>query len=79
MKILYGLVLHGVEVCAGVLQQCAEDEGEADSQVDIDGLDEAVGVGQGGAGAHHQRGHRQDSCDAWKIRHSVDFMIQDNN
>ena len=31
VEILYGLVLHGVEVCAGVLQQCAEDEGEADS------------------------------------------------
>lgn len=37
----------------GVLDEGAKDEAEADAQVNIDGLDEAVGVGQGGAGAHH--------------------------
>lgn len=46
-------MLHGVEVGAGILQQGAEDEGEADSQVDVYSFDEAVGVGEGGAGSHH--------------------------
>lgn len=63
-------MLHGVEVGTGVLQQCAKDEGEADSQVNIYGLDEAVGIGQGSAGAHHQCGHCQDRCHSWKIDHS---------
>lgn len=62
-------MLHGVEVGAGVLQQGAKDEGEADSQVDVYGFDEAVGIREGGAGSHHQGGHRQDRCHSCKIRH----------
>lgn len=46
-------MLHGVEVSTGILQQGTEDEGEADSQVDVDGFDEAVGIREGGAGSHH--------------------------
>lgn len=46
-------MLHGVEMGAGILQQGTEDEGEADSQVDVDGFDEAVGIREGGAGSHH--------------------------
>lgn len=63
MHVLGRLVLHGVEVGAGVFEQRAEDEGEADPQVDVDGLDEAVGVRQGRASPHHQRGHGQDCGD----------------
>lgn len=66
-------MLHGVEVGAGVLQQGAKNEGEADSQVDVYGFDEAVGIGEGGAGSHHQRGHRQDRCHSCKTRrHSIE-------
>lgn len=60
-------MLHGVEVGAGVFQQRAEDEGKADSQVDIYGLDEAIGIWQGRAGPHHQGGHGQDCCNPYKI------------
>lgn len=60
MQIFYGLVLHGVKVSTGVLQQCTKDEGEADAQVNIYGFDETVGIGQRSASAHHQSGHGQD-------------------
>ena len=60
VQILYGLVLHSVKVGAGVLQQCTKDEGEADAQVNIYGLNEAVGIGQRSAGAHHQSSHGQN-------------------
>lgn len=60
LYVSHRLVLHGVKVSAGVLQQGPEDEGEADAQVNIYGLNEAVGVGQGGPGPHHQSGHGQD-------------------
>lgn len=76
--VLYGLVLHGVEVSAGVLQQGAEDEGEADSQVNIYGFDEAVGVRQGGAGTHHQSGHSQDCCNAWNNEVTVLFSQRES-
>ena len=46
-----------------VLDEGAEDEAEADAQVHVDGLDEAVGVGQRGAGPHHQGGHGQHRGD----------------
>ena len=62
-------MLHGAKVGAGVLQQSPEDEGEADAQVHVDGLDEAVCVGQRGASAHHQCGHGQDGGYAWRHRH----------
>lgn len=75
MYVLYGLVLHGAEVGTGVLQQRAKDEGETDSQVNVDGLDEAVGVGQGGAGAHHQRGHGQDSRHSWSKGHTCTIIF----
>lgn len=39
-------VCEGAEVGHGVLDERPEDEAEADSQVNVDGLDEAVGVGQ---------------------------------
>lgn len=64
-------MLHGVEVGAGVLQQGTKDEGEADSQVDVYGFDEAVGIREGGAGSHHQGGHRQDRSHSCKIRHHI--------
>ena len=48
-----------------VLDQSAEDEAEADAQVDVDGLDEAVGVGQRGASAHHQGRHGEHCGDTW--------------
>jgi len=69
VQVLHGEVLHGVEVGACVLHQGAEDEGEADAQVHVDGLDEAVGVGQRGAGARHQRGHGEHRGHAWNTRH----------
>ena len=40
-----------------ILQQGPKHEAEADAQVHVDGLDEAVGVGERGAGPDHQRGH----------------------
>lgn len=49
----------GAEVGHGVLDQCSEDKAEADSQVHINGLNEAVGIGQGSSGPHHQSGHGQ--------------------
>lgn len=61
------MVLRGVEVGAGVLQQGSKDEGEADPQVDVYGFDEAVSIREGGAGSHHQGGHRQDRCHSCKI------------
>lgn len=39
-------VSEGAEVGHGVLNERPEDETEADSQVHVDGLDEAVGVRQ---------------------------------
>lgn len=56
-------MLRGVEVGAGVFEQRAEDEGEADPKVDVNGFDEAVSVWQRRAGPHHQRGHGQDCGD----------------
>lgn len=36
----------GAEVGHGILNERPEDKAEADSQVNIDGLDEAVGIGE---------------------------------
>lgn len=63
LHVLGRLVLYGVEVGAGVFQQRAKDEGEADPKVDVNGLDEAVCVWQRCAGPHHQCGHGQDCGD----------------
>ena len=53
------------EVGHCVLDEGPEDEAEADAQVHIDGLDEAVSVGQRGAGPHHQGGHGQHRGHPW--------------
>lgn len=55
-------VSEGAEVGHGVFNERSKDEAEADSQVNIDGLNEAVGVGQRRPGSHHQRGHGQHCC-----------------
>ena len=39
-------VSEGAEVGHGVLNERSKDEAEADSQVNVDGLNEAVGIGQ---------------------------------
>lgn len=56
----------GAEVSHGVLDERPEDEAEADSQVNINGLDEAVGIGQRRPSAHHQSGHGQDCGHSWR-------------
>lgn len=56
----------GAEVGHGVFNQRAEDEAEADSQVDINSLDEAVGVGQRCPRPHHQSGHGQNRGHPWQ-------------
>lgn len=38
-------VSEGAEVGHSVLNKCSEDKAEADPQIHIDGLDEAVGIG----------------------------------
>lgn len=48
-----------------VLQQGPKHEAEADAQVHVDGLDEAVGVGKRSAGPDHQRGHGQHGGHSW--------------
>ena len=53
------------EVGHGVLDERPEDEAEADAQVHVDGLDEAIGVWQRGARTHHQGGHGQHRGDSW--------------
>lgn len=58
-------VSEGTEVGHGVLNERSKDKAEADSQVHIDGLDEAVCVGQGGPGTHHQSGHSQYCGHTW--------------
>lgn len=47
------------EVCHSILNERSKDETEADTQVDIYGLDEAVSIGQRCPGSHHQSGHGQ--------------------
>lgn len=49
-----------------ILQEGPEHEAEADPQVHVDGLDEAVGVGEGSAGPDHQCGHRQHGGHSWE-------------
>lgn len=51
-----------------VFQQGPKHEAEADSQVHIDGLYEAVGVGKRSAGPNHQRSHRQHCGHSWENR-----------
>lgn len=75
--ILYGVVLHGVEVSTGILQQCTKDEGEADAQVNIYGLNEAVGIGKGGAGPHHQSGHCQYCSHPWRTDHRIVVIVSE--
>lgn len=58
-------VSQGAEVCHGILNKCPKYEAEADSQVDIDGFDEAVGIGERRPGSHHQSGHGEDSGHSW--------------
>lgn len=69
----------GAEVGHGVLNERSKDEAEADSQVDVNGLDEAVGVGQRGPGSHHQSGHGQYRGHSWntKTRVKKGFLISD--
>lgn len=59
-------VSEGAEVGHSVLNQCSKDKAEADSQVDINGLNEAVGIGQRSPGSHHQSGHGQYCGHSWK-------------
>lgn len=58
-------VVQRAEVGHRVLDQCSKDEAEADAQVHVYGLNEAVGIGQRRAGTHHQCGHSQDRGHAW--------------
>lgn len=52
-------VREGAEVSHSILNERSENKAKADSQVDINGLDEAVGVGERGPGPHHKCGHGQ--------------------
>lgn len=54
------------EVGHGVLNQRTEDEAEADTQVDVDSLNEAVGVRQRRPRPHHQSGHSQNRGHPWQ-------------
>lgn len=56
----------GAEVGHGIFNQRAEDEAEADTQVDINSLDEAVGVRQRRPRPHHQSGHGQNCGHPWQ-------------
>lgn len=58
-------VSEGAEVGHGVLNERSKDEAEADSQVNINGLNEAVGIGQRRPGSHHQSGHSQYCGHSW--------------
>lgn len=53
------------EVGYGVLNECSEDEAEADPQIYVNGLDEAVGIGQRRPRTHHQSGHGQHCGHTW--------------
>lgn len=64
-------MLHGIKMSTGIFQQGTEDEGEADAQVNIYGLYEAVSVWQGCAGPHHESGHGQDGGHSCRGNQSV--------
>lgn len=55
----------GAEVGHSVLNERSKDKAEADSQVNINGLNEAIGIGQWRPGSHHQSGHGQDCGHPW--------------
>lgn len=57
----------------GIFQQGTEDEGEADAQVNIYGLYEAVSIWQGCAGPHHESGHGQDGGHSCRGKSKCDF------
>lgn len=53
------------EVGYGVLNERSEDKAEADPQVHVDGLDEAVGIRQRRPCTHHQSSHGQYRGHTW--------------
>lgn len=64
----FGLLLEsvvGIVVSEGILDEGREHKHVANPEVNIQGLDGWCSR-QGGAGAHHQRGHGEDSCDTWR-------------
>lgn len=62
-------ISEGAEVSHGVLDECPKDEAEADAQVHIDGLDEAIGVWQRRPGSHHQGGHGENGGHSCSRKH----------
>lgn len=66
-------VRKAAEVGHGVLNERSEDEAEADAQVNVNGFNEAVGIGQRRPGSHHQSGHGQHCGHPWmkERRHKV--------
>ena len=64
-----------VVVREGVLYERREHKHVADPEVDVQRLD-GWGSWQGGAGAHHQRGHGENSCDPCRKRESNNVQVR---